>query len=320
MRVTLFSKPDCPLCDEIRSELDSLRTEIPHELREVDITSDPALHQQYFERVPVVKVGPYTLSAPISSTDLRVTLGAAADREADPEVQAQPSRRNGVGLHKVVYWFSRHWLAVFNSLIFLYVALPFAAPALMRSGLEPAANVIYRVYSPLCHQLTFRSWFLFGEEAAYPLEETAVFSTTYSDISGSDQVDYIEASRYVGDEVVGFKVALCQRDIAIYGGILVAGLVFGLVRSRVRPVPILLWFVIGILPLAIDGGSQLISRLPFLGIPLRESTPLLRTVTGLLFAVMNVWLAYPNIDDAMKDTQALTATKLVAAEAKDRED
>jgi uncharacterized membrane protein len=264
-------------------------------------------------------VGPYTLSAPISRTDLKVTLGAAADREADPEVQAQPPTRHGIGLNKIVYWFSQHWLAVFNALIFLYVAIPFAAPALMRTGLEPAANVIYRVYSPLCHQLTFRSWFLFGEEAAYPLEETAYFTTTYSDITGSDQVDYIEASRYVGDEQVGFKVALCQRDIAIYGGILVAGLVFGLIRSRLRPAPIILWFVIGILPLAIDGGSQLISRLPFLGISVRESTPLLRTVTGLLFAIMNVWLAYPNIEEAMTDTQALTAAKLAAAEGKDEE-
>ena len=31
-----------------------------------------------------------------------------------------------------------------------------------------AANVVYKMYSPLCHQWAFRSFFLFGEQAYYP--------------------------------------------------------------------------------------------------------------------------------------------------------
>ena len=52
--VTLYSKPDCPLCDEARRALMRVRGRAPFELREVDITSDPALESRYRERIPVV--------------------------------------------------------------------------------------------------------------------------------------------------------------------------------------------------------------------------------------------------------------------------
>lgn len=58
MRVlTLYSKPDCHLCVEARAELLGLRAELDFELREVDITTDEALHRAYFERIPVVVLG-----------------------------------------------------------------------------------------------------------------------------------------------------------------------------------------------------------------------------------------------------------------------
>jgi uncharacterized membrane protein len=183
----------------------------------------------------------------------------------------------------------------------------------MRAGAQQPAKMIYTLYSPLCHQLAFRSWFVFGEEAAYPLEESRAFETTYTDLTGSDEVDFSAASRYVGDETAGYKVALCQRDVAIYGGILAAGLLFALVRSWLPAAPILLWVLIGILPMALDGISQLVSYFPLIDLPTRESTPVLRTMTGLLFGVMNVWLAYPHVEEAMKETQVLTAGKLIAA-------
>ncbi len=58
MRVlTLYSKPDCHLCVEARVALLELRPELDFELREVDITTDEALHRAYFERIPVVALG-----------------------------------------------------------------------------------------------------------------------------------------------------------------------------------------------------------------------------------------------------------------------
>ena len=54
--VTLYSKPDCHLCEEARAVLQRLQRELPFELREFDITAEESLHRAYFERIPVVAV------------------------------------------------------------------------------------------------------------------------------------------------------------------------------------------------------------------------------------------------------------------------
>ncbi len=78
MRVTLYSKAECALCDEARGQLNALQKEIPHQLVEVDIESEPSLAARFADRVPVIEVGPYTLNAPFSDLDLKVALLSAA--------------------------------------------------------------------------------------------------------------------------------------------------------------------------------------------------------------------------------------------------
>jgi glutaredoxin len=52
--VTLYSKPDCPLCDEAREALERVRGRVSFELGEVDITTDRELETRLGERIPVV--------------------------------------------------------------------------------------------------------------------------------------------------------------------------------------------------------------------------------------------------------------------------
>jgi glutaredoxin len=52
--VTVYSRPECHLCDEALAVLRALRAEHPFELVEVDITTDDRLHARYLERIPVV--------------------------------------------------------------------------------------------------------------------------------------------------------------------------------------------------------------------------------------------------------------------------
>lgn len=52
--ITIYSKPECHLCDDALAILRRLQAEYGFELRERDITSDDALHRAYFERIPVV--------------------------------------------------------------------------------------------------------------------------------------------------------------------------------------------------------------------------------------------------------------------------
>jgi glutaredoxin len=52
--LTLYGKPGCHLCEEAREVVERVRARRPFELREVDVTLDPALHREYGERIPVL--------------------------------------------------------------------------------------------------------------------------------------------------------------------------------------------------------------------------------------------------------------------------
>ena len=53
-RVVLYGKPGCCLCDEAREAVARVRARHPFELAEVDVSTDPALHAAYGERIPVL--------------------------------------------------------------------------------------------------------------------------------------------------------------------------------------------------------------------------------------------------------------------------
>ena len=113
---------------------------------------------------------------------------------------------------------------------------------------------------------------------------------------------------FLGNPTIGWKSAYCERCMAIYSGVLIASLLYALLRARrkrIWRVPWLLYLLAGLAPIALDSISQLLSQyhllLPIL--LLRESTPILRTLTGALFGAMNVWLAYPHLEGWMVDVR-----------------
>lgn len=52
--VTLYTKPDCSLCETAAEALDRVRGRHPFELEVLDISTDPALGARYGDRIPVV--------------------------------------------------------------------------------------------------------------------------------------------------------------------------------------------------------------------------------------------------------------------------
>jgi glutaredoxin len=54
--LTVYSTPDCHLCEDAMTALRRLQQELGFVLQERDISADEALHRAYFERVPVVVV------------------------------------------------------------------------------------------------------------------------------------------------------------------------------------------------------------------------------------------------------------------------
>jgi uncharacterized membrane protein len=218
---------------------------------------------------------------------------------------------------RLIAGIGRHWLATFNTVVALYVTLPVLAPLLMLAGWERTAGWIYTVYKPTCHQMAFRSFFIGGEQWVYPralagtgaasFESVAVTLPQFGGVTLEGlPPDLILASRaFVGSAELGFKTAICQRDLAIFGALLIGGLLYAGVRGRVRirPMPFWLFLLVGLGPIGLDGFSQLFgyygTLLPFLDFfPVRESTPLLRTGTGFLFGLSVAWLALPRVGDA----------------------
>jgi glutaredoxin len=53
--LTLYSKPDCHLCEQALEVLRGLQDELGFELAELDITGDEELHRAYFDRIPVIR-------------------------------------------------------------------------------------------------------------------------------------------------------------------------------------------------------------------------------------------------------------------------
>lgn len=333
LNVTLYARAGCSLCDEVRAHLTELRRKMPHRLAEVDIDADPVLQKKYFDQIPVVEIGPYTLRAPITREDLTMTLGAARDRREQlvqvggDEYRERVRKGQSVAFSDSIYfWLAKHYLALLNFIVFIYVGLPFLAPVLMQAQVPGVARVLYKVYSPLCHQFGFRSFFLFGEQSYYPLQEAGLTGIkTFEQVTGYDKVsdpynaDRLSARQYVGDETVGFKVALCERDVAIYGAMLLFGLLYGLTGRRFPPLHWAVWVLLALGPIGLDGVSQIVSQFdwPWLAqlLPYRESTPFLRVLTGALFGFGTAWFAFPNIEESMRETRQFFIKKLAVASA-----
>lgn len=232
-------------------------------------------------------------------------LNEAQRRLQERAHQEIPARQTWVDtLNRGVFWLARHWLAVFNGLVGLFLGGALLAPVFSKLGLSGAANVLHTIYRPLCHQYPFRSWFLFGPQLAYPL--TAPIRVS--------EMNTIRS--FIGDAHMGYKIAICQRDVAIYATMLLAGLIYGVLRRRksIEPWPMWRYFAFGILPMMLDGGIQWISyalwaffpgliQIPF------ETTPPMRTLTGALFGLGIVAAAYPYLNEYFEDVRRVLHQK-----------
>ncbi|HEY3340875.1 MAG TPA: DUF2085 domain-containing protein [Anaerolineae bacterium] len=211
-------------------------------------------------------------------------------QQPDPFVKA---------LNAFANWFTQHWLALSVGILLAYGLLPFGAPVLMKAGLTGPAQWIYQPYKLVCHTYAFRSFFLFGQQAVYPRGNGDGEFERATGIPDTP-TGLLQARDFQGNPQLGYKVALCQRDLAIYLALAVNGIAFAFVRQRARPLPWILFILIGIVPIGLDGFSQLFSQWPFQILPFRESTWYLRVITGSLFGFGVAWLVFPLIEETIR--------------------
>jgi len=172
-----------------------------------------------------------------------------------------------------------HWLLIINVALGIFVGLPWLAPVLMWLGQEGPGRLVYALYSFFCHQLPERSWFLFGRSFTYTLAEI-------ERVSGAGG-NFFALRRFIGDPEMGWKLAWSDRMVSFYGGWLLFGLVYGVVR-RFRPGwRGLRWqtAVLLLLPMAVDGVTHAISDMWGVGQGFRDSNAWLAALTGHLTSV-----------------------------------
>ena len=92
--------------------------------------------------------------------------------------------------------------------------------------------------------------------------------------------------------IFGHQLGLCARNFSIYTSMFIGSLIFVLSKKRLPGIPWWIW-VLMILPMALDGITQMFG--------LRESTWVLRVITGTLFGLGNIWFVLPLIQKTLDE-------------------
>lgn len=83
MLVTLYAKPDCPLCEELKADLLALQAEIGFSLQERNIETNAADFTRYRYLIPVLDIeGGPVLYPPHEWIFVRQALLAAKESDA----------------------------------------------------------------------------------------------------------------------------------------------------------------------------------------------------------------------------------------------
>jgi uncharacterized membrane protein len=173
--------------------------------------------------------------------------------------------------------------------------LPFIAPVAMRLGWIPIGDAIYTFYSPLCHQMAQRSFFLFDPQVMNDLNALPL------NITGNKVADMRPLREFRGNQELGWKVAWSDRMVAMYGGFWLAGVIYSLLRRNRRLKPISIWILLLLmLPITLDGITHLMSDLVGLTIGFRYTNEWLAILTahslpdgfyrGDTFGSFNSWM------------------------------
>ncbi len=249
--------------------------------------------------------------------------------ESDPSPSStEQAARNGNGrrtaifLQKMVYYLSKYWYGFAMLVSTLFLLLGFAAPALMAQNRVETAQKIYRFLAINNHQLPERSYFLFGEE-----EGMQTYTIPQLEAAGMDAAN---RQTFLGNEIIGYKTGLNHRMMAIFIGMFIGGIAWGLSRGRLRMG--LVVFLLLLLPILLDGFSHTLSENgsgfrevnqwariltgnQFPNSFYTESTAgslnwWLRTMTGTLFGLAITWYLFTRFDDYFKNVRAKLEPRL----------
>lgn len=207
-------------------------------------------------------------------------------------------------------WLNKNLLWLIVGIIALYVAGAFAAPVFMVRGDKEVAGRIYRFYGQFCHQRVERSVFLFGKESiftTYSVSELKVKSAI-PDVNPDVRLSY--ATTYFGhgfngNQEVGYKAAICIRDLALYLSLVISSSVY-IAFSKKRKLNLQMnwkFLLVLILPLIVDGGFQVVAeslKLSWVPQAYFDNNPK-RVITGVLFGTGIALLIFPPLKKSLEE-------------------
>ncbi|HKP52121.1 MAG TPA: DUF2085 domain-containing protein [Chloroflexia bacterium] len=284
MQITVYSKPECHLCEEVLALLDRIAPEYDLSVREVNILDDPELEKAYHDRIPVIVAGDGKygwLFAPIDEAELRGYLGMVERGGAPPRrvVVYQETK-----LDRVLDYISHHWLRFICIALGIFVGLPWLAPVFAALGWWDLANPIYTAYALTCHQLPERAGFIFGYQVAFCYRNTAI---------------------YAGVLIFGILFAVARdRNVSW-------------LRWLRRPLH-WYWFVLLLVPMFLDGVTHMFGLRDMLSMDMDTSFGSfyigsqafslnwwLRIITGGLAALGVAWFAFPRMARVVAESEAV---------------
>lgn len=217
---------------------------------------------------------------------------------------------------RINFQLSRYWLFFISLLLVIFIGLPWLAPLFMQIGWVAPAKAIYFFYSLQCHQMPQRSFFLFGQRTMYNLPDIqAVWQNSSNPLI---------LRQFVGNTVMGWKVAWSDRMVYMYTSVFLMGLIYWPLRRRIKPLP---WWglLLFLLPMGLDGISHMLSDISggigggfryhnsWLAVLTRNVFPAtfyggdalgsfnswMRLLSGLFFGIGLVWFVYPRLHTAV---------------------
>lgn len=296
MRVTLLAKPDCPECEEVRGKLFDIADRYELQIEETGTGAREDLHaSESGDLIPIVEVQDVRIGRlvnPITSDELEsyFNMAQAVLKSNRAHAAAHDTRESLI--NRMVGYIGIHWLRLAAIGLGVFVLLPWLAPVFAALGWWALADPIYTAYAFQCHQLP--------ERAAH---------------------------------VFGYEVCQCWRCNALYGGMFLFAL--GYAAARDRDIPALRWlrrpvppwaFVVLLLPILIDGISHMLGlrealnfgQQPAFGSFFAGSQAFsfnwtLRIITGLVAGLASIWFAFPRMQQAVNDAEALRLSYKLAS-------
>ncbi|MDD5171434.1 MAG: DUF2085 domain-containing protein [Candidatus ainarchaeum sp.] len=178
--------------------------------------------------------------------------------------------------------------AVYGAYVGFFLIIMAAILAVPLLAFQQDMGAAYDAFAYTCHQKLSRSLCVFSDGDGYWIGDCTNQTGGYVATAADRRIVEVRT-----DSIVGYKMPVCARDFGLYGAMLLGAIIYPFVRKlddkTIYPA---IYLILAIVPLALDGGIQLVSEigiLPFV----YESSNAIRLLTGAIAGFAATFYAIP---------------------------